>query len=170
MSTTKFKGLESLQAKLKKIPQQARSEIRQALAEGSDAMVATMRSLAPVSSSGSHGFEPGNLRASIVATFGDGSSPKYAAFRSRRGRRVVKTNDPDLSVTITAGDTDVRYAHLVEFGTKPHPNGGKFKGTMHPGTAAQPFFYPGYRAHKKSMKARVARAVTRAAKKVAAGV
>lgn len=166
---TKFKGLESLQAKLRKIPQQARSGIRQALAEGSDAMVATMRSLAPVSISGSHGFEPGNLRASIVATFGDGSAPKYAAFRSRRGRRVVKTNDPDLSVTITAGDTDVRYAHLVEFGTKPHPNGGKFKGTMHPGTAAQPFFFPGYRAHKKAMKARVARAVTRAAKKVAAG-
>lgn len=165
----KMKGLEALQAKLKRMPKAARSEIRQALAEGSDAMVATMRKLAPVSPSGTHGFPPGHLRASIVATFGDGSVPKYAAFRARKGRRVIRANDPDLSVTITAGDEDVRYAHLVEFGTRPHPNKGKFAGTMHPGTRPQPFFYPGYRAHKKSVRARIARAINRSAKKAVLG-
>ncbi len=164
----KMKGIEALQAKLKRIPKQARSEIRQALAEGSDAMVATMRSLAPASPSGTRGFPSGHLKASIVATFGDGSVPKYAAFRSRKGRRVIRANDPDLSVTISAGDSDVRYAHLVEFGTRPHLNKGKFAGTMHPGTRAQPFFYPGYRAHKKAMRSRITRAITRSAKKAVA--
>lgn len=159
-----IKGLKSLQAKLKRIPRDARSAIRQALAEGSDNMVSTMQSLAPVSSSGTHGWQPGHLRASIRATFGDGQVPKYAAFRNRRGRRAVVSNDPDLSVTITAGDEDVRYAHLVEFGTKPHKNKGKFRGTDNPGTAARPFFYPGYRAHRRQVKARITRAITRAAK------
>lgn len=161
----KMKGIEALQAKLKALPKAARSEIRQALAEGSDAMVSTMRKLAPSSPSGTHGYPPGHLKASIVATFGDGTVPKYAAFRSRKGRRIVRANDPDLSVTISAGDTDVRYAHLVEFGTRPHINGGKFAGTQHPGTRAQPFFYPGYRANKKAMKSRITRAITRSAKK-----
>lgn len=163
-----IKGLSSLQKKLKRMPQVARSEIRQALAEGADDMVATMKNLAPVSANGSHGWKPGMLRASIVATFGDGSVPKYAAFRGRKGRRAIQSNDPDLSVTISAGNSDVRYAHLVEFGTRPHPNGGMFAGTQHPGTAAQPFFLPGYRANKKAVKARIARAINRAAKKVAA--
>lgn len=154
-----IKGLRSLEAKLKRIPQEARSAIRQALAEGADAMVGTMKSLAPV--------RTGALQKSIVATFGDGSAPKYAAFRARSGRRAIKSNDPDLSVTITAGNTGVRYAHLVEFGTSPHINGGLFAGSQHPGTTPQPFFFPAYRAHKKSVKARISRAVSRSAKKAA---
>lgn len=162
------KGLKALEAKLKKIPKAARSAIRQALAESADDIVTTMKHLAPVSPSGTHGWPPGQLRDSITATFGDGSVPKYAAFRNRKGRRVIRSNDPDLSVTITAGDEHVRYAHLVEFGTRPHPQGGKFKGTMHPGTAAQPFFYPGYRAHRKRVKARISRAVNRATAAIAA--
>ncbi|MGV3649844.1 MAG: HK97-gp10 family putative phage morphogenesis protein [Devosia sp.] len=161
----KIKGLKSLEAKLKRIPKEARSAIRQALAESADDIVSTMKNLAPVSKNGSHGWEPGMLRESIVATFGDGSVPKYAAFRNRRGRRPVQSNDPDLSVTITAGNEDVRYAHLVEFGTAPRINGGKFKGTRHPGTAAQPFFYPGYRAHRRRVKARISRAISRSARK-----
>jgi len=160
----KMKGIEALQAKLKALPKAARSEIRQALAEGADATVETMKQLAPVSPAGTHGFAPGHLKASITATFGDGSVPKYAAFRARKGRRIIRANDPDLSVTITAGDEDVRYAHLVEFGTRPHVNGGKFAGTQHPGTKAQPFFYPGWRANKKRVKARLARAISRSAK------
>ena len=70
---------------------------------------------------------------------------------------------------ISAGNTFVRYAHLVEFGTAPHAQGGKFAGTMHPGTPAKPFFYPMYRLGKKRAKSRITRGVNRAAKKVAAG-
>jgi len=171
MARGRIIGLQSLQAKMKKIPQEARSAIKQALAESADDMVATMKSLAPVSATGSHGWPPGMLQDSIVATFGDGEVPKYAAFRQKRrgSKRRIQAKDPDLSVTITAGNDIVRYAHMVEFGTAPHTNGGKFAGTSHPGTAAQPFFYPGYRAHKKRVKAKVTRAINRAAKKVAAG-
>ena len=165
----KFRGLKSLEAKLKKIPAEARSAIKQALAESADETVATMKNLAPVSKTGSHGWEPGMLRESIVATFGDGSTPKYAAFTARKGRRRVKAADPDLSVTITAGNEDVRYAHLVEFGTAPHVNGGRFKGSQHPGTQAQPFFYPGYRANKKKAAARIKRAVKRGIQAAARG-
>lgn len=164
-------GLRNLQTKLKKIPQESRSAIKQALAEAADDIVSTMKSLAPVSASGSHGWPPGMLQDSIVATFGDGEVPKYAAFRQKRrgSKRRIKAQDPDLSVTITAGNDIVRYAHLVEFGTAPHTNGGRFAGSQHPGTAAQPFFYPGYRAHKKQVRAKVSRAITKAAKKVASG-
>ena len=164
-------GLKSLQAKMKRIPKEARSAIKQALAESADDIVATMKSLVPVSKSGTRGWAPGMLQDSIVATFGDGEVPKYSAFRQRKrgSRRVIKAADPDLSVTITAGNEDVRYAHLVEFGTAPHTNGGRFAGTSHPGTSAQPFFYPSYRAHRKRVKARITRAINSAAKKVAAG-
>jgi hypothetical protein len=48
-------------------------------------------------------------------------------------------------------------------------NGGKFKGSQHPGTAAQPFFYPSYRALKKRAKSRMSRAAKKAAQRVAAG-
>lgn len=164
-----IKGLSRLADKLKKLPKSVRSEIKQALAEGADQMVATMKNLAPVSPAGSHGMPSGMLKDSIQATFGDGSVPKYAAFQGRRGKRAIKSNDPDLSVTISAGNDFVRYAHLVEFGTKPHAQGGKFKGTQHPGTSAKPFFFPGYRANKKQVKSRISRAITRAAKRVAAG-
>lgn len=164
--TTKITGLQALQSKLKRMPAEVRSAARQALAESADEIVATMKSLAPVSPTGSHGWQPGMLRSSIQATFGDGSVPKYAAFRARRGRRPININDPDLSVTITAGDSFVRYAHLVEFGTRPHfqPK----RGRMHPGTKAQPFFYPAYRAHRKRVKARITRAINRAVKRLAA--
>lgn len=164
-------GLQSLQTKLKRIPKEARSAIKQALAESADDIVSTMKSLVPVSKSGTRGWPPGMLQDSIVATFGDGEVPKYAAFRQKKrgSKRRIMAPDPDLSVTITAGDEDVRYAHLVEFGTAPHTNGGRFAGSQHPGTAAQPFFYPSYRAHKKRVKARITRAINSAAKKVAAG-
>lgn len=165
----KITGLQSLQARMKKIPKEARSAIKQALAESADDIVSTMKRLAPVSAGGSHGQEPGMLRDSIVATFGDGAVPKYAAFRHRQGKRIIQSQDPDLSVTITAGNDFVRYAHLVEFGTSPHVNGGKFAGTQHPGTPARPFFYPAYRAHKRQVKARITRAINQSAKRAVSG-
>jgi HK97 gp10 family phage protein len=58
---------------------------------------------------------------------------------------------PETSVAVTAGNTDVRYAHLVEHGTvKAH---------------AQPFFWPAVRMHRKKAKAAIKRAVATAVKK-----
>lgn len=157
---TKVQGLASLATKLKKLAPETRSALRQALAENADELVAAQKNLAPVDS--------GALRDSITQTWGGGPGPSYAAFQKRSGRAASPVSgDPDLSVRISAGNTKVRYAHLIEFGTAPHKNGGKFAGTQHPGTAAAPFFYPAYRALRKRMKARLTRATTRAAKKVA---
>jgi HK97 gp10 family phage protein len=162
---TKMQGREALVRKLKALSPATRSAIKQAIAQGADELVALQKRLAPVSASGSHGNAPGALRDSIVQTWGGQAGPKYA---SLRGGSPVE-GDPDLSVLITAGNSAVRYAHLVEFGTAPHTNGGKFAGTQNPGTSAHPFFYSPYRALKRRIKSRITRATTKAAKAVAAG-
>jgi len=167
------KGLQSLQAKLKNLPSQTRAAIRQALAESADEMVGMMKRLAPVGPpSGQQkakDAKAGALRESIAQTWGSGGAPKYAAFQKRSGKKASPVSgDPDLSVRISAGNGKVRYAHLVEFGAAPHINGGKFSGSQHPGTAAQPFFYPSYRALRRRVKSRISRATNRAAKAVAA--
>jgi HK97 gp10 family phage protein len=68
----------------------------------------------------------GHLRDSIVVTPPGETTPAYATGGS--------TTVPENKVAISAGNTAVRYAHLVEFGTeKAH---------------AQPFFWPAYRLFK----------------------
>jgi HK97 gp10 family phage protein len=167
---TKITGLQSLSDKLtKRLPQNVRNRIKQGMAQGADEMVATMRNLAPELKEPKKGRRKGALKESIVATMGGGEVPAYAAFRGRkqgksRNSRVIAAPDPELSVTITAGNNAVRYAHMVEFGTAPHINGGKFAGTQNPGAKAQPFFYPGYRANKKQFKNKVRAAIRKGIK------
>ncbi len=162
---TKIAGRAKLLAKLKALPGEARSRIKQAIAEGADELVAMQKRLAPV--------EDGDLRDSIVQSWGT-SAPKYAALKAGASTE----GDPDLSVTISAGNTKVRYAHLVEFGAKAHtitsktgkrlgPRGQYGLVVNHPGATAKPFFYPSYRALKKRIKGRISRATRLAAKKVA---
>lgn len=69
--------------------------------------------------------------------------------------------DPDLTFVITAGDRDAFYASWVEFGTAPHVSGGFFVG-FEISAQAHPFFFPGYRAVRKAVKARVTRAMRKA--------
>ena len=167
-------GLKSLSAKLsKKIPQQAKSRAKQALAQSADELVALQKSLAP--------SKTGKLRDSITASFGGEQTPKYAAFRGRkqgksRHSKVMSGADPDMTVVITAGNNAVRYAHLVEFGTQKHTitaknapalhlNGGIFvEEVEHPGAQASPFFYPAYRTLRKRMKSRISREVRKGIK------
>lgn len=159
---TKIEGRERLLAKMKALPGEVRSAIKQALAEGADEITDMQKRLAPVSTTGSHGNAPGALRDSIVQTWG-GGKVRYSSLTGNAG----ESGDPDLSVRISAGNSKVRYAHMIEFGTAPHINAGKFAGTQHPGTAAQPFFFPAYRALRKRVKSRITRATNKAAKKVA---
>lgn len=150
---TKIEGRERLLAKMKALPTEVRSAIKQALAEGADEIQEMQKRLVPVSS--------GDLRDSIVQTWG-GGKVRYSSLSASS-----EVGDPDLSVRISAGNSKVRYAHLVEFGTAPHVNAGKFAGSHNPGTTAQPFFFPAYRALRKRVKSRITRATNKAAKKVA---
>ena len=153
-SGTKIIGLDRLNKKLRKLPHAAERRIREAMAQGADEIVALMKSLVPVDS--------GDLRDSIAWTFGE--RPKYS-----QAIATVKSADGKLALTIYAGNSKVRYAHLVEFATAAHVNGGMFAGTMHPGTKAQPFFYVSWRALRRRTKSRITRAITKSAKEVAAG-
>ena len=91
------------------------------------------RSLAPV--------DDGDLRASIAVTGPGETTPPYS---QPGGSRVAGVNE----AFITAGNSDVRYAHLQEFGTKHH--------------LAQPYFWPGFRLTRKRALARVKRAISKA--------
>jgi HK97 gp10 family phage protein len=146
-------GLSKLQKKLKLLPTVAKTAIRKAMEQGAEEIVTLMKSLAPV--------DDGDLRDSIGWTWG--RKPKYSQTLA-----TVKSTDGELIITIFVGNTKVRYAHLVEFGTAPHLNGGKFAGTQHPGTKAQPFFFVSYRALRRRVKSRISRAITTSARQVAA--
>lgn len=151
---SRVQNRERLLAKMAALPPAIRREMAAAIQQGADEIVALQKRLAPKKS--------GRLRDSIVATKG-GGGPKYAAFQGKGG----EGGDPDLTVRISAGNAAVRYAHLIEFGTAPHLNGGLFAGSQHPGTAPEPFFYPAYRALKRKVKSRVSRATKKAIKAIA---
>ncbi len=122
-----------------------------ALVASAEEIAAFQRRLAPV--------RTGKLRDSISVNKG-GRGPAYS-----QGAKSSPDADPDLTVTITAGNASVRYAHLVEFGAPPHEAGGRFEGAQHPGTKPQPFFYPPYRAYRKRARGRVSRSMRKAIKK-----
>jgi len=145
------KGRGKLLAKLAALPSKSKALIGEALRSGADEIVAAQKRLAPV--------RTGELRDSIVATSGNE--------RIAYSQGVGGAGDPDLSVRISAGNKDVRYAHLVEFGAAPHKAGGMFEGADHPGARARLFFFPPYRALRKRVKSRVGRATKKAAREVA---
>ena len=55
---------------------------------------------------------------------------------------------------------------FLEFGTAPHINAGKFAGSKHPGTAAQPHIFPIWRAMRRKAKRKIATAINKAVRKV----
>lgn len=78
---------------------------------------------------------------------------------------------------VVSGDETAFYARMVEFGTAPgkrgdqavNASGRKRKvARTHPGTKAQPYFFPAYRALRKRLKSRLSRAFTRAKRKALA--
>lgn len=147
-----IRGLDKLNRKLRAIPKAAKAEARKAVLLGATEISALQKSLAPV--------DDGDLRDSIHVTGPGQATPPYS---QPGGSRTAK---PEEAI-VTAGNTKVRYAHLVEFGTAPHPQGGMFEGAQHPGTAPQPFFWPGYRALRRRVRSRVTRNINKAIKAAA---
>lgn len=153
MSAT-IKGLKSLQSKLDRLPIAVKQRIREAMEKGAGEIVVMARSLVPKDS--------GALLKSIGWTWG--RAPKGAMAIAS-----VETIDGDLMITIYAGNNEAFYARWVEFGTSAHLAGGMFAGATIPAIPASPFFYVSFRANRRRVKGRITRAITKAAKDVAAG-
>jgi len=148
-----LKGLPELQRKLERLRAGTAEQVKPAMEQAAQRTVDMMKSLVPAKS--------GDLRDSIGWTWGDTPRGAMKIASARVGGGAMQ-------LTIYAGNEKAFYARWVEFGTAPHVNGGKFKGTDNPGTAAQPFFYPAWRANKKeavkAFRAAVRKAVAEAAR------
>jgi HK97 gp10 family phage protein len=124
-----------LKRRMLALPKAVREAASRATVEGAEDLAKAMRNLAPV--------DTGELRDSIVVTPGGQTTPPYS---QPGGSRAV----PENAAMVTAGNADVRYPHLVEYGTKD--------------AAAQPFFWPAVRSKKKKIANRVKRATSKAAR------
>jgi HK97 gp10 family phage protein len=151
----KVQNREQLLRKLAALPQKARRAIAPAIEQGADEIVAMQKRLVPKDS--------GALERSIRKVKGN-YTPDNANVRGIGG---AGAGDPDLTVRVVAGDAGAWYARLVEFSTAPHANKGLFEGTQHPGTKAQPFFFPAVRALRRRVKARITRATKKAVREIA---
>lgn len=152
----KVQGADQLKAKLQRFPKLAEAEIRKAMEASANELVTLAKSIVPV--------DDGDLQASIGWTWG--AAPKGSV---AIGKVSGGTGGRNLVITIYAGNEKAFWARWVEFGTRPHINGGWAAGTQHPGTRATGFFYGSYRSLRKRMRSRTARAIRKAAKSAAAG-
>jgi HK97 gp10 family phage protein len=121
--------------RLNAIPRAVKQAVAPALITAGRDLSVTMRLLAPVDS--------GDLRDSIHVTAPGETTPPYS---QPGGSTKARENQ----VLVTAGNDDVRYPHLVEYGTAEAP--------------AQPFFWPAYRLQKKKLSNRIKRAIRKAVK------
>src|SRR5262245_22399491 len=117
------------------IPLAVRAAVMPALEKSGQELVATMKQLAEPSR------DTGDLIDSIVMTPAGQTTPPYS---QPGGSKIV----PENAVLVTAGNKDVRYPHLVEYGTAKAP--------------AQPFFWPAYRLLKRKIGSRIKRSIGKA--------
>jgi len=129
-------GLGNVLASMDRVKAEARAAVMESLLKGATHIAVTARTFAPVDS--------GDLRDSIEVTPPGASTPPYS---QPGGSRVAGENE----VIITAGNEDVRYAHLQEYGTF--------------NTEAQPFFWPAYRLNAQKVKRNAANLFKRRIKK-----
>ena len=137
----KFIGFDRLSKRLEAIPREVKQAVQPSLAKSGTELVGAMQTLAPVSIDGSHGNPPGAMRESITMTPAGQSTPPY----SQPGGSMVV---PENALAVTAGDSAVRYPHLVEYGTAHAP--------------AQPYFWPSVRLLKRRITNRTKRAISKA--------
>lgn len=128
-------GLKETLAAMEAAKRAARAAIMPELEQAGRDLRVTMRVLAP--------HDTGALENSIAVTGPGETTPPYS---QPGGSRPAG----ETEVLITAGNADVRYAHLVEYGTSD--------------TDAQPFFWPAWRLSRKKMRDRIARRFRKALK------
>jgi HK97 gp10 family phage protein len=155
-----------LKKKLSVLPKAVQEAVRAAMEEAAQDIVNKMRAQVPV--------DTGNLRDSINWVWG--AAPKDAKVITSVGTLKAAEGINTSQITIFAGDYYAYYARWVEFGTRGRApgryrderghtrNAGK---RGHAATPARPFFYPTWRAERKKIRARMARRINAAIKKIA---
>ena len=118
-------GLSRIQQRLSAIPKRLKERMAVVALEQAEKVADDMRQFALASK------DTGALINSIHVTPGGQSTPPYS---QPGGSSTV----PEGSAAITAGNSEVRYPHLVEYGTTQ--------------TQAQPFFWPAVRLNNKRVK------------------
>lgn len=121
----------ALERRLNALPASILAALRPALMLSGKDLARTMKTLAEPSR------DTGALIKSIAVTGPGETTPAYAA---NGGKRTAAANQ----VLVTVGNEDVRYAHLVEFGTVE--------------SEAQPFFRPAWQMTKLKIMKRMDRA------------
>lgn len=124
-----------LKARFNAVPVRAREAAQESLLKSGNELADLMRSLAESSR------DTGALIDSIEVTPGDANTPPFS---QPGGSTVV----PENAVMVTAGNSEVRYPHLVEHGTSE--------------ADAQPFFWPAFRMLRNRIKNRTARDIRKA--------
>lgn len=156
-------GLSRIRQRMKAIPQAVKDAVRPAMERAAQDIVDVAKMLVPV--------DQGELRDSIGWTWGDAPAGSM---------RLASSTAGELTITIYAGSDKAFYARFVEFGTKQgvfgqrtgpsgasakqHKTKGRKSYRTHPGTNAQPFFYPAYRLGKKAASMKIRRAIVKAVK------
>lgn len=126
-------GLRRFQQRMRALPEAVRKATGPAAVKGAEEIAELQRRLAPK--------DTGALAASIAVTGPGQATPPYS---QPGGSYTV----PEGAAAVSAGNTEVRYAHLVEYGTARAP--------------AQPFFWPAYRSLRKRAANRIKRAMAKA--------
>jgi len=145
VSDIKVKGLAELQAFLDQLPAKMEANVmRAALRAGAKPILAAAKAGAPVGEPSRKGAElykhySGALRDSIrVSVRIDRREGKVTA-SIKAGGKVGKTG------------ANVFYAHMVEFGTRPHSLSKNGKGEIsHPGVSPRPFMRPALDANAEA--------------------
>lgn len=130
-------GLKKTLAAMERAKRAPREALRPVLEKSGLELQASMQVLAERSR------DTGALIDSIAVTLPGETTPAYS---QPGGARLAGEDE----VIITAGNTGVRYAHLVEYGTSD--------------TEAQPFFWPAFRLLRTRLQNRIKRAAKKAVK------
>lgn len=129
------KQTQRLSRRLEAIPKAVKRAVEPALIRAGTDLSVMQRVLAP--------RDTGALQDSIHVTAPGETTPPYS---QPGGSTTARANQ----VLVTVGNTDVRYPHLVEYGTADAP--------------AQPFFWNAYRLMRKRLGSRIKRAIRKAVK------
>lgn len=139
MMQSRLTGGARVRKMLDALPKHIEDDVEAAVLKGAHEVAAAQRLLVPV--------DTGALRDSIHVTPAGQTTPAYS---QPGGASVVGP----LAARITAGNSDVRYAHLVEYGT-----GGDSP------TTPQPYFWPGYRLIRRRVTSRIKREIGKAVRR-----